>query len=181
MNCRSCGLINRPFEEFCAHCRRELMDAPAAAGKRQEWDALSPALRAEQEEHFAGLRRRFDEHLLWLRRHRLLHAIAGGCIVSLMMNAVLFFPAFWPLAIDFAIGAAAALLLNRLGGGSYRGLALFSIAAGLTIPALMPFVNTEVYWKGVWLISTVAVMFVGGAGYYLGLKLDIDRVERQFM
>jgi hypothetical protein len=181
MNCRSCGLVNRPFEEFCAHCRRELLDEPAAAAKRREWDALSPPLRAEQEKHYAGLRGRFDGHLLWLKRHRLLHAIAGGSIVSLAMNASVLFPAFWPVPIDFAFGAAAALLLNRAGGGAYRGLAIFSTAAGLSVAALMPFINTEVYWKGVWLISSLAMLFVGGAGYYLGIKLDLERVEHQFM
>jgi hypothetical protein len=181
MNCRSCGLINRPFEEFCGHCRGELLDPESAVRKRREWDGLSPALRAEQEKHYAALRGRFDEHLRWLRGHRLAHAALGGILVCLGMNAAVFFVSFWPVPIDFALGAAAGALLNRAGGGAYRGLGFFVAAAALSIVLLMPFVNAEAFRGGAWLISSVAVMFVGGGGYYLGLKLDLDHVERQFM
>ena len=181
MNCQSCGLINRPFEEFCGHCRRELLDEAAAGAKRREWDALSPALRAEQEKHYADFRARFDEHQRWLRRHRLLHTIAGGMLVSLAMNAAAFFVTFWTIPIDFAIGGAAGFLLNRAGGGAYRGLALFLVGGTATVAALMPFINSEGFWKGAWLFSSFALMFVAGAGYILGLLLDVDHVEHQLL
>jgi hypothetical protein len=181
MNCRSCGLINRPYEEFCGHCRRELLAPGAAAGKKREWEALSPALRAEQEKRYASLRTRFDEHLRWLRRHRLAHAAFGGIFVCLGMNAAVFFVSLWPVPIDFALGVAAGALLNRAGGGAYRGLGIFVATAALSVALLMPFINREAFWGGAWLLSAAAVLFVGSAGYYLGLKLDADHVERQFM
>ena len=181
MNCRLCGLENRPYEVACAHCHGELQDPRKATEKLAEWDRLSPALRAEQEKHYLGLRARFDDHQLWLRRHRRLHAVAGAFFVGFGMNAALLFQVLWTIPIDLAIGAAAGLWLNRLGGGSYRGLAIFGAAAACSVLAMIPFVHMAEFMKGIWLLSSFAVMFVAGAGYYLGLKLDIDHVEHQLI
>lgn len=181
MNCRACGLTNRPYEVACAHCHRDLQDPHEASAKLREWDLLSPALRAEQEKHFADLRARFDDHQVWLRSHRRLHALAGAFFVGFGMNAALLFQVLWTIPIDCAIGAAAGLMLNRLGGGSYRGLGLFAAAAVVCVVAMIPLVHMEVFLKGLWLFTSIAVMFVGGAGYYLGLKLDIDHVEHQLI
>lgn len=179
MNCPSCGLANRPFEADCAHCRLALQDEDAAAAKRREWDALSPRMREEQERHFAGLRARFDEHAHWLKRHRLLHGILGGLAVGFFMNAGIFFATFWTIPIDLAIGAAAGVLLNRLGGGAYRGLAIFGGAAAASLLFFPVFLNMEVFLKGFWLFTSFAVTAVAGCGYALGLKLDFDHVEHQ--
>lgn len=181
MNCRTCGLDNRPYEVACAHCAADLQDLDAAAAKLREWDLLSPVLRAEQEKHYASMRARFDDHQQWLRRNRVTHAILGALIVGVGMNAAIFFAVKWAIPIDLAIGAGAGLLLNRLGGGAYRGLALFSAAAALSVITLLPLIHTELFWKGIWLFSAIAVVFVGGAGYMLGLKLDLDHVEHQMI
>lgn len=181
MNCRSCGLQNRPYEVACAHCSEDLQDPAKASAKLREWDLLSPALRAEQEKHYADLRARFDEHQIWLRRHRRLHAAAGAFFVGFGMNAALLFQVRWTIPIDLLIGAAAGLWLNRLGGGSFRGFGIFGGAAALCVLAMIPFVHMEEFLKGIWLLSAFGVMFVAGAGYYLGLKLDIDHVEHQLI
>jgi hypothetical protein len=181
MNCSSCGLENRPIEATCAHCGLEIQEADAARAKRREWEALPPQLREEQEKHFAALRERFDDHLRWLRRHRWLHAIVAGLVVSIFMNAAVLFEAPQTLPIDFALGAAAGFLLNRWRGGAYRGMWLFAGAGAVSVVALSPFINMKAFWEGWFLISALVLGFVAAAGYYLGLKMEIDHVERQFI
>jgi hypothetical protein len=182
MNCPSCGLINLPYEVACAHCSTELQDPDVAHGKLREWNALSPELRREQDRYFIEMRARFDDHLQWLRRHRLVHAILGGVIVSFWMNAAIFFGLFWTFPIDFAIGAAAGHLLNRARGGAYRGLAIFTGAGTLAVVAIRPFTDMMSFLaSGMWLFSTIGILVVAASGYYLGLKLDVEHVERQFI
>lgn len=181
MNCRSCGLENRPCDADCAHCSRPLQDRDAAAARRREWDALSPKLRDEQERHYEGLRARFDEHVQWLRRHRLLHGAVGGLAVCFFMNAGIFFATFWTVPVDFAIGVAAGILLNRVRGGAYRGLAIFLGAAVASMAALPVFLDLGAFLHGAWLFTTFSVMVVSGCGYGMGLKLDFDHVEHQFL
>jgi hypothetical protein len=181
VNCPGCGLENRPYDASCAHCEQPLQEPDQAAAKRREWDLLTPALRNEQEEHFSKLRERFDEHRRWLKSHRTVHTILGAVVVAVGMNAALFFMALWTFPIDLVLGAGAGLLLNRLGGGAYRGLGLFSLAAVLSLLFVPLFVSGEVFWNGMWIVSAVAILFIAGAGYALGLQIDIDHVEHQVL
>jgi hypothetical protein len=177
-HCRFCGLTNRPYAEACAHCARTLQAPGAAEAKRREWDALPAPLRAEYERAFDVARERFDDHVRWLRRHRWVHATLGGVLVVLPTNAALFFPTFWTIPIGFALGALAGLALNRVRGGAYRGLGLFGAAGALAVVLFLPFVEVQEYLKGWWLMHALVLAGVGGAGYYLGLKLEFEHVER---
>ncbi len=170
-------MTNRPTAASCASCGREVQEAGAAAEKRREWDALPEQVRADYEKDYDRARERWDEHRRWLRRHRATHAVLGGIGLSLAMNAPLFFPSFGSLLAAFVLGAAAALALNLLRGGAYRGLGLFLAAALLSVLALALFINMEAYLKGTWLLSCFGLMFSAGIGYALGLKLDIEHLE----
>jgi len=174
LNCSSCGLTNPPYEASCVSCRTPLQDQAAADAKRREWDALSPKLRDEQEQAFVKMRESVEEHWRWLRRHRLTHAIIGAGIVNMLMNGAVFFASLWSIPIDLALGAAAALGLNRLRGGSWHGAGLFAGAAVLSVILRAPFLNMGEYLKGYWLITCFAATIVVLGGYLMGMKLDFD-------
>jgi len=172
LNCPFCGLTNRPYETQCGMCGKPIQNPLAAEAKRREWEALPPKLRQEQEQAFDRMRAGTEGHLLWLRRHRLGHSILGGVLVSFAMNASVFFASPWSILIDLAIGAAAALLLNRMRGGCWIGTGLFLAAVVISVVLRRPFLNGEGYLSGGWLLTSFAVFFLAVAGYALGLTMD---------
>lgn len=174
LNCGGCGLTNVPYEAACVSCKTPLQDAAAADARRREWDALPPRLREEQEQAFVRMRASVEEHRRWLRRYRLVHAICGAALVNLLMNGSVFFASPWSIPIDLALGAAAALMLNRLRGGAWHGAAIFAGAAGASVVLRVPFLDMGAYLLGSWLITCFAVFLVVIGGYLMGMKLDYD-------
>jgi hypothetical protein len=174
LNCRRCGLTNRPYETACAHCRTPLQDRDAAEAKRREWGALPAKLREEQEQAFDRMRAGTESHLRWLQSHRLAHAILGALLVCFPMNLAAFFASAWSLPIDLAIGAAAAVSLNLLRGGSWHGLGLFTGAAILSVVLRLPFLNVAAYLDGYWFFTCFALLPVCVGGYLMGMKLDYE-------
>jgi hypothetical protein len=174
LNCSGCGLTNVPYETACVSCRTPLQDDGTAAARRREWDALSPKLREEQEQAFVKMRASVEEHWRWLRRYRLVHAICGAALVNMLMNGSVFFASLWSIPIDLALGAAAALVLNRLRGGSWNGAGLFAGAAVLSVLLRLPFLDLGEYGKGYWMFTCFAILLVVSGGYLMGLKLDLD-------
>src|SRR6187549_3800933 len=100
LNCPRCGVTNLPYAIDCIVCNRTVQDKADAEAKRMEWDALSPALREEQEKAFDRMRESVLNHVRWLRKHRTTHALIGALVVCLLMNMAVFFALGWPLAID---------------------------------------------------------------------------------
>jgi len=174
LNCGGCGLTNAPYEAACTSCRTPLQDQAAADAKRREWDALPPKLREEQEQAFVRMRASVEEHWKWLRRYRVTHAIIGALLVSLVMNGSAFFASPWSILVDFAIGAGAALLLNRFRGGSWIGFGLFVGAAVASVLLRAPFLDMSVYLQGFWFFTCFAVLGLAVSGYFMGMKLDYD-------
>jgi hypothetical protein len=172
LNCPFCGLTNRPYETQCVTCGKAIQEPAAAEAKRREWDALPSKLREEQERAFDRMQAGTEGHRLWLRRHRVGHAILGGVLVSLPMNGSVFFASPWSIPIDLAIGAVAALLLNRMRGGCWNGTGLFVGAAVLSIVLRAPFLNMEGYLRGGWLLTCFALFFLAVSGYIMGLTMD---------
>jgi hypothetical protein len=177
LNCQRCGLTNRPYDVACSHCRSPLQDRESAEAKRREWDALPGKLRQEQEQAFDRMRAGTEAHLRWLRSHRVAHAALGGLLVCVPMNLSVFFASYWSLPIDLLVGAAAAIALNRLGGGAWHGLGLFSGAAVLSVFLRLPLINVHAYLEGYWFFTCFAVLAVAGGGYAMGLKLDLEHHE----
>jgi len=174
LNCGGCGLTNVPYETKCVSCSAPLQDAAAAGAKRREWDALPPKLREEQEQAFVRMRASVEEHWRWLRRYRLVHAICGAALVNMLMNGSVFFASPWSIPIDLALGAAAALALNRLRGGSWHGAGLFAGASIASVILRIPFLNMGAYLQGYWFFTCFAVFLVVIGGYFMGMKLDYD-------
>lgn len=177
LNCPSCGVTNRPYETDCVLCERTLQESSVAEAKRREWDALPPALRAEQEKAFDRMREGVVAHLTWLRRHRAAHAVLGAVSICLIMNAGVFFALTWPILIDLLVGAAAGLTLNHLKGGTWYGFGVFLGAGVLSFLLKIPFLNLEGFMRGYWFYMCFSMMVVSGAGYLMGLKLDFDHTD----
>lgn len=174
LNCSGCGLTNVPYETACVSCRTPLQDEDAAAARRREWDALSPRLREEQEQAFVKMRASVEEHWRWLRRYRLVHAICGAALVNMPMNGSVFFASLWSIPVDLALGAGAALLLNRLRGGAWYGAGLFAAAAVASVVLRIPFLHLSGDQQAGWLLTCLAISFVVIGGYFMGMKLDYD-------
>jgi hypothetical protein len=175
LNCRSCGLTNRPYATACAHCLEPIQDEAAAEPKRREFDTLPPTLREEQELHYDRMAEHHGEHRSWLQRNRIAQAVCGALILDLSMNVTTFLAAPWCIPIDLALGAVAALLLNRLRGGAYTGLGIF-LAACLVSWIFRPMLthaNAEIPW----ILPAVGVAMAGGGGYFMGHALDASHVE----
>ena len=172
LNCGGCGLTNVPYETTCVSCRTPLQEQAAADAKRREWDALPPRIREEQEQAFVRMRESVEEHGRWLRRNRLSHAVIGAAIVNMLMNGSVLFASPWSIPIDLALGAGAALFLNRLRGGMWNGAGLFAGAAVVSVVLRAPFLDMGVYLTGFWLITCFAVLLVVIAGYLMGMKLE---------
>ena len=177
LNCHSCGLTNRPYETACAHCERPLQDAEAAEAKRREWDALTPALREELEKNFDRMREGTLDHLQWLRRHRLTHAIIGALLVNLVVNGATLFEGHWTIPVDTALGAAAGLLLNRWHGGAWHGTGIFMAAGIAALICKAPFLGRE-FHDGGWFLVCFAFFMLACLGYFLGLKLNYEHADR---
>ncbi len=175
LNCRDCGLTNRPYATACAHCRRPLQDDAAADVKQREFDALPPKLREEQELHYDRMAEHHGEHRNWLQRNRIAQGVSGAVLLDLTMNVTTFFAAPWSVPIDLALGAAAALLLNRLRGGAYIGLGLFLAAciASWIFRLMLMRANAEIPW----IVPAAGVAMAGGGGYFMGRALDTSHVE----
>jgi hypothetical protein len=177
LNCKSCGLTNRPYDTECSHCEQPLQDATAAAAKRKEWDALSPALRLEFERTFDRMREGTMDHIEWLRRHRLAHAFLGAMLVNLTMNGCTFFVAPWTIPVDLALGAGAGLALNRWHGGSWQGTGLFFGAGIVSFLIKLPFLGSGV-WSGSGLVVSFAMFFLAIAGYLIGIHMEFGHSDR---
>lgn len=177
LNCQGCGLTNRPYDASCTHCNRLLQDAETAGAKLKEWEALSPKLREEMERTFDRMREGTLDHLGWLQRHRLRHAVLGAIVVNVVVNGGTFFQGHWTIPVDSALGAGAALLLNRWRGGAWHGAGLFLGAGVAALFCKLPFVDGD-FLIGGWLLSCFAFFLLAIAGYFLGLKLDFEHADR---
>ncbi|MBI3856197.1 MAG: hypothetical protein HY293_10960 [Planctomycetes bacterium] len=178
LNCQGCGVSNPPYEAACVLCAKPLQDAATAEAKRREWDALPPRLREEQERAFVRMRESVEEHGRWLRRHRLVHAIIGAGLVNMLMNGSVFFASPWSIPVDLALGAASALLLNRLRGGAWNGAGIFAGAAVASMILRAPFLNLGVYLMGYWFLTSFAAFLLVISGYVMGIKLEFDTADR---
>lgn len=177
LNCHACGLTNRPYETACSNCERPLQDAAAAKAKRREWDALTPALREEMEKSFDRMREGTLEHLQWLRRHRLTHAVVGAFLLNLTINGATLFIGHWTIPVDVALGAGAGLLLNRWHGGAWHGAGIFMAAGILALVCKSPFLRA-LDGNGGWLLVCFAFFMLTCLGYFMGLKLDYEHADR---
>lgn len=177
LNCPGCGVTNRPYDTDCILCKRPIQESAAAEAKRREWDALPPAIRAEQEKAFERMRESMVRHREWLKGHRVTHAVVGAVLVCLFMNGGFFFALAWPILIDLALGAAAGRLLNFLKGGSWSGFGVFAATGVVSLLFKLPFLNVENYLRGYWLYTCFALFVLAGAGYLMGLKLDFDHTD----
>ena len=178
MICTHCGLTNRPYHTECAICAKTLQDPEAASVHRREWEQLSPPLREEFEKEFDRFRKTFDDQNEWLKRYRVIQAVAGAIVLTTCINIGFRGNVFEGTVLDLVVGAAAALYLNRIRGGSYQGLFLFSGASILAIVGRVPFMNTTAFWEGWFLFSALAVSVVAAFGYYMGLQMESDHIER---
>lgn len=177
LNCPACGLTNRPYHADCSNCARPLQDAAAADARRREWDALSPKLREEFERDFDRMRAGTLEHLAWLNRHRLTHAILGAMLLNLILNGSTLFAAPWSIPVDLALGAAAGLALNRRHGGAWTGTGIFLGAGVVSLLAKLPFLGRDFAETG-WFLTCFALFLVASLGYLLGLKMDFEHADR---
>ena len=176
LNCRHCGLTNRPYAVACDGCLRPLQDETAAGVKQREFDALSQKLREEQELRYDRLKEHHGEHRNWLQRNRIAQGVSGALILDLSLNGTTFFVAPWCVPIYLALGAAPALLLNRLRGGGFIGLSLFfaaCIVSWLFRMMLMP-VHAEL----VGILPVPGVTAAASCGYFMGRVLESSHVER---
>lgn len=178
LNCHSCGLTNRPYDARCSHCERPLQDPADAAARRKEWDALTPALREELERNFDRMREGTLDHLDWLNRHRITHAVIGAMLVNFTMNGSTFFQAPWSIPVDLSLGAAAGLALNRRHGGAWQGAGIFLGAGLASLLIKTPMLGRDWMTFGGWLLACFALLILVIFGYFLGLKLDFDHADR---
>jgi len=127
-SCGPCGVRNLPHAEACASCGLPLEPRMP----REEWEALSPQLRADHEkasgESVLG-RRRWLENL---RARRGIHTASGALLFGVLMT--LMYIAWWRghaawlaalCALQFIAGGAAGHLINTKGGGSLKGFVIF--------------------------------------------------------
>jgi hypothetical protein len=77
------------------------------------------------------------------------------------------------LPFDLAAGAALGWILNRLGGGAYRGMALFSAAFILEAGTRA----VAGFHAGVALLVISGFLLSLCTGYALGLTLELDRQD----
>ena len=176
--CTHCGLTNRPYYTECAICSNTLQDPNAASVHRREWEQLSPPLREEFEKDFERFRKTYDDQNEWLKRYRVLHGVTGAIVLTTCINIGFQGNVFQGTALDLVVGAAAALYLNRLRGGSYLGMFLFFGASILAIVGRFPFISIDAFWGGWFLFSAIAITFVAAFGYTMGLQMESDRIER---
>jgi hypothetical protein len=177
LNCAACGLTNRPYHTDCSNCARPLQDSATADARRREWDALSAGVREEFERDFDRMREGTLDHLAWLNRHRLTHAIVGAMLVNLTMNGSTLFAAPWTIPVDLALGGAAGLALNRWHGGAWHGIGIFLGAGVVSLLAKLPFLDRD-FAVGGWFMTCFALFFVGAMGYLLGVKMDFEHADR---
>ena len=174
LNCPRCGVTNRPYDTDCVLCHRPVQDKAAAEARRREWDALPPELRAQQEQAFNRMREAVEAHLAWLRHHRKTHAVLGGSLFSFFFDFGFFFNRPWMLLPDLAVGAAAALVLNHLKGGSWQGAGVFMAAAIVALVLRLPVIDVESWLSGPWLMACFGFTVIVGVGYLMGTYLDFD-------
>jgi len=177
LNCAACGLTNRPYHTGCSNCAAPLQDQATADAKRRDWDALTPKLREEFERDFDRMRQGTLDHLAWLKKHRLIHAVVGALLVNLTVNGSTFFMGHWTIPVDVALGAGAGLLLNRRHGGEWQGAGLFFGAGVLALLVKLPQLGHFMEGGG-WLLVSFALFFLAAAGYLLGMRLDFEHADR---
>jgi hypothetical protein len=142
---------------------------------------LPPALRREIEERETAQARRVAAHRAWLRRHRWTQAALGALVLAASM-AVYFKSISGKLLLDAMLGAAAALAVNALEGGAYRGMLLFG-AAGLLDAGL------RLWMLGLHPIELIIAVFLVFPsfvialiyGYAQGLTIDAEHFERRVL
>jgi hypothetical protein len=176
LNCRHCGLTNRPYAVACAHCLRPLQDEAKADVKQREFDALPPTLREEQELHYDRMAEHHGEHRNWLQRNRIVQAVSGALILDLSLNVTTFFIAPWCVPIDLALGAVAALLLHWFRGGGFIGLSLFFAACIVSWSFRLLLMPIHAEFAGI--LPVLGVMTAAGCGYFMGRVLESSHVER---
>jgi len=177
LNCAACGLTNRPYDTDCSNCARPLQDRETADAKRRDWDALSPKLREEFERDFDRMRAGTLDHLAWLNKHRITHAVVGALLVNLTINISTLFAGHWTIPLDVALGAGAGLALNRWHGGAWHGAGLFFGAGVLSLLAKMPLLGSGHMEFG-WFLTCFALFFLAAVGYLLGVKMDFEHADR---
>lgn len=180
MNCARCGRAVLPFHEACFQCGETLQTPGAAAERKREWDALAPDTRGSLQRDYDQVLELRERRRRWLKEHRKAHAAFGAVLFGLpasfifgMSSGAPLWMLFVLLPFDLAAGAGLGCLLNRLGGGAYRGMALFAAAFVLEggTRAVAGF------------NAGVALMVISGfllslcTGYALGLTLELDRQD----
>ena len=177
--CHGCGLTNRPYEVACPICERPLQDEAAAAARRTEWDALPTPLREEQERAFERMRESQQRHHQWLNKNRWTQTILGAMLVNMILGGSTFFSVPWSVPVDLILGGAAGWALNRMRGGAYRGLGLFTgVAFASTIVRFcLASLSGDGYGVGIVLLP-FAFLGVLLAGYLMGLKMDAEHLDR---
>ena len=187
MHCRSCGRPLLPFHEACFQCGLTAQSSESVAGRKREWDALSPKMQEELRGAYDLQMERRERWLEWLRANRRVHAAIGaglyGLPAAFIFGMLGGFP-LWALPLvglfDLAVGAGVGLALNRLRGGSYRGMMLFG--AAFLVEAPLRVGGASVMGAGL-AVTGVALMILCGfllalcTGYALGLQLTLDRTD----
>ncbi len=191
MSCPGCGLAGLPFDASCSYCGRALRTPEEALARRREWDRLTDASKDAFQADAVRDRERFDRWLAWLRAARRRHAIAGALLLALPVAVVTTMIAqgtrlgsLAALSGDALLGAGAALLLNRLRGGEYRGMLLFTAAYGLSTlgKIALGWLLTPAQAGG-YASGFVALLIISGGllmmvlGYAFGLQLTLERSD----
>ncbi len=142
---------------------------------------LPPALRAELEQRADVQRRRELAHRDWLRSMRLTHAALGAA--TLVFALLLMSSSLGPRTLlDAALGAAAGVALNALGGGGFRGLALFGGACACSVVQRISHSGlTEAWISLAVFLSVPAFAFAFAAGYWMGMTIASEHFERRWL
>jgi F0F1-type ATP synthase assembly protein I len=175
----------------CGHCGNILRVKEAVEASRREWAEFPPAIRKEFEEKYKNAQSRYREYELFLKNNRVKHIISGilinitlGLFTYLLKTSGIWF--FIYFIISAVSGGLAWLLLNKHGGGAFRGM--FLVWGAFMVPTLMQALQESVgissYREGtISFRSFVFPAFIGSAlslflGYFFGIKLDFDRGEK---
>jgi len=187
VHCGSCGRPLLPFHEACFQCGTTAQPSESAAARKREWDALSPKMQGEMRGAYDLQVERRERWLEWLRAHRRVHAALGAVLYGLPAAFIFGMLDGFPLwaipfvsLVDLALGAGVGTALNRLQGGSYRGMILFG--AAFLGEALLRVGGASLLGLGLG-AAGVALILISGfllslcTGYAFGLQLTLDRSD----